>query len=518
MLSIITQQVYGFDYSPSAPTQVTLDGSQSQDSQGRTIASVDCELTQFEWLLLSKPDGASDPSLSTSGVLGSSATVTIPAGIEGSFLYLLRVYEGVDFSPTSLSVSPNSAFSAIGFRSEELNLELVAEGERNHGDRDNANLIKIDDAIQLIRTDVSALAPTPIATTVLLGKSRLNEANDPPSGADPNSPEVVNADGVTWRTLSLGGVATGLHTHPEYVVSGGSSGTGGMHRDLRPDLLTGTYDKVWSDSLVGSALMLDDQNSSSALVGTNRQESIDGNLLIECGSVTAGKKSVTLARIQTMPIDVSTETFWAMVDMRLHPLVASSEVSQKLDSASSTESNIEAMFIAEFRDSNTSTTPLYESFGGSSANIPSEVAQAVANATAQQTAVAVGWSMHDWTSKAMEFGTTPFLNTLNGDGTERVLSKGLEQGSLYSEVTFAIKYYSGVCRPFIGMNGGWFAIGNPQAVSPSSPYDTVDFYMGGTTGSDVLNLRIETTGLRIIRTTLDDFGVTPQFEPYSGLS
>ena len=487
MLSIISQQVYGFNYNPSAPTQVTLDGSQSQDTQGRTIAVIDCALTQFEWILLSKPDGASDPSVSTSGTLDSMATVTIPAGLEGSFLYLLRIYEGAEFSPVSLSTTPNSAFSAIGFRS-----------------------------IQVIRSDVSALAPTPYATTVLLGKSKLNEINDPPSGADPTEPAVVNSDGVTWRTLSLGGVGTGLHTHPEYVVSGGSGGTGGMHRDLRPDLLTGTYDKVWADSLVGSALMLNQNNSSSSIAGTNRQESIDGNLLIECGAISLGKKSVTLSRIQTMPIDLSTETFWAMVDMRLHPLVASSAIGQGLDSASATATNLEAMFIAEFRDSNTSITSLYESFGGSSANIPAETAQAVSNATAQQTAVAVGWSIHDWTSKAMEFGTTPFLNTLNGDGTERILSKGLEQGSIYSEVTFAIKYYSGMCRAFVGMSGGWFALGNAQAVSPSAPYDTVDFYIGGTTGSPDLNLRIETTGLRIIRTTLDDFGVIPPFTPYVG--
>ena len=533
MLAIISQNTFSFAYNNGSPTQVSLDGSQSTDSQGRTIASNDCAITQFEWLLLSKPDGASDPNISASGVLGETAVITIPAGIVGGFLYLLRIYEGSEFSSPTLDETPNSAIGSIAFKSENLGLHVLAEGTRNHGDRSNENLILLDNAIHGNTVNISALAPTPVASTTTLGKAKLSEVNDPASStADVNQPIMVNADGEKWRVLSENGVATGYHTHPEYQNSGGGSGgtgTGGRHHHLRPDLLTGDYDKVWSRNgsewldaipMLGSA--------TNSIIGfPTRHASVDTNLIIDTynNNALSNQRALTVVKLQEITSLTASQDIWAVMDLRIQPVHEESNVSQKKDSIEGVGIDYEAMFVGEFYDDNDSTrTPLFEAYGGSVGSETKPLSSgstttALANAGSQDSTVAVGYTMTNWSNRATEFGSHPFNNTFNGDGGESspVLTKQVGQGFSVTDCLFGIRLRNGIARTYLSVSGGgWMAIGNPLTIS--SGFNAVRFYLAGTSGSSTLGLRLESTALRVIMFSQDAYGLFPAYNSYGGAS
>lgn len=536
MLAIISQNTYSFAYNNGSPTQLSLDGSQSQDTQGRTIASNDCAITQFEWILLSKPDGATDPNISASGTLGEIATITIPAGIVGGYLYLLRVYEGTDFSSPTLDETPNSALAGISFRSENLGLHVLAEGTRNHGDRSSENLILLDNAINSNTVNIQALAPTPVATTTTLGKSKLSEINDPQSStADPAQPIVVNADGEKWRTLTENGVATGYHTHPEYQNSGGGgtggTGTGGRHHHLRPDLLTGDYDRVWSENQTewGNAEPMLGSLTNSIIAFPNRHHSLDYNLLVDTynDSSLSNQRALTVVKLQdiaNLGQPMSTD-IWAVMDLRIQPVHDTSTISQKRDAIEGVGVSYEAMFVGEFYDANDSSrTPLFEVYGGThgTASRPlssADVKGAMDVLQAQDTTVAVGYTMDNWSNRATEFGTAPFTNTFNGDEGQSVpiLTKRISQGFCVTDCLFGIRLRNGIARTYISISGGgWTAIGDPTTIT--NDFNAVRFYMAGTSGSSSLGLRMETTGLRVIMFAQDIYGLTPNYNSYGGYS
>lgn len=533
MLAIINQNTFSFAYNNGSPTQVSLDGSQSTDSQGRTIANNDCSLTQFEWLLLSKPDGASDPNIAVSGVLGEQAVITIPAGITGGFLYLLRVYEGSQYSSPTLDETPNSALAGISFRSPNLGLHVLAEGTRNHGDRSNENLILLDNAIHNNTVNINALAPTPVATTTTLGKSKLSEVNDPASStADPNEPIVVNADGVKWRVLTEGGNAQGYHHHPEYEGNNsggtGGTGTGGRHHHLRPDLLSGDYDKVWSrnGNEWSEAIPMLGSQTNSIISFPSRQASIDNNLIVDTynHSTLLSQKALTVVKLQDITGLQQTQDVWAVMDLRIQPVHLESDVlPSKHDSIEGVGLNYEAMFVGEFYDSNDSSrTPLFEAYGGSVATQTrpfdsQSLKDALDNAEFQDTTVAVGYSMNDWSNRATEFGTHPFKNTFNGDGSDNILTKRVSQGFSVTDCLFGIRVRNMIARTYISISGGgWVAIGNPMTIT--SDFNSVRFYMAGTSGSSTLGLRMETTALRIVLFEQDQYGLFPPYTSDGGFA
>ena len=525
MLAIITQNTHSFSYSTSA-RQVTLDGSTSQDSAGRTILSPDFAVTQFEWLLLSKPEGQPDPAISTSGSMGELATVTFPAGVQGGYLYLLKVYEGTESSSSTFSETPNSALSSIEFRSQYLSLHVLPEGERNHGDRDNANILSIDKSVGELELIVNGIAAVPVATDVVLGKSKLNEANAAGIG-DPANPEVVNADGEKFRTLTLGGVATGYHTHPEYAGGGGGggggTGTGGRHHHLRPDLLTGSYDKVWSkDNTEWSTATPMLGSITDSIIGAPfRHASVDYNLLVDCYNndpSLSNQRALTVVKLQDVGSLTLADDIWAVMDLRLQPVQHFDNLSLKSDLAESVGMRYEAMFIGDFYNSTeTARRPLHEAYGGSF-SLPTDadgIADALEAAAFQNSTVAVGWTMSDWSTRASDFGTHPFNNTFNGDGgIQTILTKQLSQGSMHLEALLGIQLRNGVARTYISLQtGGWVAIGSP--VTLPTDFDSVSFYLAGTSGDSTLGLRMETTALRIIRYSQDAFGLYPSYSSSS---
>ena len=529
MLPIISQNEHSFSYTTS-PTQVTLDGSSSQDSAGRTIASSNFAITQFEWVLISKPAGQPDPSITTSGTMGEIAVVTFPAGLEGGFLYLLRVYEGSAFSPATFADTPNSALSSISFKSENLALHILPEGERNHGDRDNENLLQLDSVIGALQTTVSGLSSVPVATDTILGKVKLNEANASAVG-DPAQPQAVNADGDVWRLLSLGGVATGYHTHPEYAGGGGGggggTGTGGRHHHLRPDLLTGDFDKVWSrdNTEWTTAVPMTSSMTNSVISQPVVQPSVDYNLLVDCCNDIAtlpNQRALTVIRLQSIDGLIGGDDFWAVMDLRLQPVLKFDNLSSKKDRAEGVGMGYEAMFIADFfSSSDTSRRPLDEAYGAqfSQPTSPEDQKEAIEFAQFQTNTVAVGWTMSNWANKASDFGTHPFLNTFNGDAGEQnnILTKRLSQGTMITEALLGIQLRNGVARTYISFQtGGWFAIGDP--VTLQSGFDSVSFYLAGTSGHADLGLRMETTALRIIRFSQDRYGLYPAYTSHASSS
>jgi hypothetical protein len=469
---------------------ITFSGALSTDSQGRTIASAECTITGFNWTLLSKPDNAPDPTFVLSGTLDSDLTITIPGSQSGSFLYLLTLIENSVETPLSLLTAPNSAFAVASLTSPELDLHLLAEGERFHADRSNSNLIKLENAIKALRSDVTDAGNMPYATTARLGSVKLNEAAA--SGVESDQPAVVYAEGSLWKTLSEGGVATGLHTHPEYEnQGGGGGGTGGVYHILRPDLLTGPHDKSYSGDGISTIIPLDSTNSA-AETGANFGSSTDGNLILD---VDKAQSSTILLN------DVKQETgnFFAIIDVLVSPVTSEAQRLNRLENAEAINTHWEVMLAAEARDDSTGQY-LVDAYNPLFIDKPSNVA-------------AVGMVLHDWTPKAMEFGTHPFRNTFNDVGNDRpVLTKAFPSGGLTSRVLLGVKRLGDSLRTFISVDdGGFYPTGDVVDIS-NIAYSHISLYLSARCPMANVGLRIETTGIRVL-TGLDQFGAAPNFNP-----
>jgi hypothetical protein len=467
---------------------VTFSGALSTDNDGRTIASPNCAITSFEWILLSKPEGAADPAMSQSGELGSELTITIPPNQLGSFLLMLRVSDGTTSAPSSLLDAPNSALAVASIKSAVLGLHLMAEGERFHGDRTNENLLLIEAEINSLRDAVLAAGEMPFATSERLGSVKLNEPHY--DGQPDESPAVVYTQGDTWRTLTQGADATGLHFHPEYEGggSGGGDGAGAYHL-LRPDLLVNTGDIVWSAQGIGSVVGLSSANSS-ALVGASFGTSNDGNLYFDVNTNAASTILLT-------ELDPSIGDCMILVDVMVSPVVASALAAQRLDNAEAVGAFWEAMLIVEARDGSVAgyLNSLYDP------NLISKPTDCAA----------VGMSLHDWTPKAMDFGTLPHSNTLNADvAGAPILTNALKQGALTSKAIFGVRRMGQTFRTYLSLdNGAMFPIGATTDINSTS-FSKLSVYLSARAQN--IGLRIETSSLRVIA-NLDDYGLSPAFLP-----
>ena len=477
------------------PRTFTFSGASSTDSQGRTIASTECTITGFKWTLLSKPNGAPDPTTALSGTLDSDLTITVPAEQSGSFLYILTLLENGVETPLSLLTAPNSAFALASLTSPELDLHLLAEGERFHADRSNANLIKLENAIKQLRTDVADAGNMPYATHQRLGSVKLNEAAA--DGVESDQPAVVYAAGALWKTLSEGGIATNFHTHPEYENQGGGGGgtgdgTGGAYHILRPDLLVGAYDKVWKNDGVSSVIAVDGTNSQAG-VGASFSSSTDSNLILDVNK--AASSSIVLNEIKK---DIG--DFFAVIDAHVSPVTPGAQLYNRLENAESVNNFWEVMLVAEARDTSTGEY-LAAAYDANAVTKPSNLA-------------AVGMTLNDWTPKAMDFGTAPFQNTFNDDLPNKpyVLTKTFPSGSLKGRVLLGVKRLGDTLRTFISTDdGGFFPTGDVVDISNFS-YSHITIYLSARCPMANVGLRIETSGLRVI-SNLDEFGLTPGFNP-----
>tara|TARA_R110002110_G_scaffold92555_11_gene241493 strand:+ start:2936 stop:4414 length:1479 start_codon:yes stop_codon:yes gene_type:complete len=491
MSSIVTNSFQEFAPTSNARA-VIFSGEQSTDSLGFTIASPNCLITLFQWVLLSKPEGAPDPLATVSGTLDSDIVITIPANEQGSFLYLLKITEGGVQSPEDFLSAPSSAFAVASVTTSTLGLHLMAEGERFHGDRTNENLLLIEAEVDQLRATVANAGDMPYATNQRLGSVKLNEAHF--NGAVDESPDVVYTHGDTWKLLTEGGDATPLHIHPAYEnpVGGGGSGTGGAYHYLRPDLLTGANDIIWSDVGLNNVIAVDGTNSDSTQTA-NFTASVDGNLLLDVGSSK-------MSSILLTDIDPNIGDFFVVIDMLVSPVSASAHHSSGSENAEAVNAYWEAMLVVEARDSSTGRY-LDNAFDAGLISKPQGIA-------------AVGMTLHNWTAKAMDFGVTPFNNTFNLDAGESIplLTKTLPQGSLSGRVQLGVKRIGDGLRCFISVDDGGFYPTGLIVDTSTINNDKYSVYLSARAPQTNVGLRIETSAVRVV-SNLDQYGLSPAFNP-----
>ena len=514
MIPTLTTNLINLSYDAALAQTATLDGGPSEDSAGVTISDPACLITQFEFILLAKPSGAADPVVVTSGTLDSVLTVPIPAGFQGTFFYLLKIYEGANASSTTLIETPNSAFGAIHVGTDTLSLNLMAEGERNYGDRINENWNILDNAITALQLLVGAGVTLPVATNLIMGISKLNEVNSVNVGSDP---VVVNANGLLWQTLTTGGNATGYHSHNEFA-----SGAGGRHHILRPDLCVGSEDVVFkTDGILDTTKLTPAQTVAEAIT----QTSVDGNLLIDCESRQSQVRACSVVIVKK-EFTAPTQDFLVAIDLR-YELIAKGNADAAMIEAESTSQEMEAMVILCGDPVAIPATPCQEIFGTTVFSTPpssSEIYDHTNEMAAQTKAYAIGVVRTGAGSlESMSYGTVPFLQGLNAphDPNQCMLTSRISQSSIDTEMCYIIKVVTRVedgennkyAQGYVSTNGGGLiAVGPPYQLDAAITKYAV--LAAGSYNELKTAIRLEVTAVRVIE-GLDDDGVKPAFTNWS---
>lgn len=246
-----------FDFA-DLPTLVTLDGSASYDPDGDPI-------TAYAWTTLEVPDGSS-AALDDATAVSPTFTADLP----GTYLFLLQVTADGDDSETSTLEAPSTAYCAVTVRTEHLALSIPATAERDWGPAVQEALAAVDTIKGELDTHAAdnTLHPEK-ATKDTYGTVRLSA--DP----SPGDPVAISKTDPKWETLTEGGDADGMHSHPS-LEAGASPG---RHHDLRPDLLVGANDLTWTTGQIAALTRSSNVGGTRAVHAS--AENADGILQVD---------------------------------------------------------------------------------------------------------------------------------------------------------------------------------------------------------------------------------------------